>query len=155
MKVMVFTEGTIIMHKNAIGHTREEIIEQVKNKEHSVHEYGSYVPIGNAVEKIRKWKRNGAEVFYLTSRRNPQQIEEIRKVLIKYHFPKGKLVFCDESEEYKDVVERVFPDALIEDDCESIGGRKEMTITHVRPEIRDKIKSITIQEFNGIDDVEL
>ena len=40
---------------------------------------------------------------------------------------------------------------MIEDDCESIGGEKEMTITFVKSEIKQKIKSIIIKEFNGID----
>ena len=43
------------------------------------------------------------------------------------------------------------PDILIEDDCESIGGEKEMTITFIKPEVRQKIKSVVIKEFGGID----
>ena len=42
---------------------------------------------------------------------------------------------------------------LIEDDCESIGGEKEMTITFVKPEIKQKIKSIVVKEFSRIDDL--
>ncbi len=55
------------------------------------------------------------------------------------------------KETYKDIAERVIPDILIEDDCESIGGEKEMTITFVKPEIKQKIKSIIVKEFSGID----
>ncbi len=43
------------------------------------------------------------------------------------------------------------PDVLIEDDCESIGGAGEMVITHVKPEIKTKIKSFAVKEFEGID----
>ena len=43
------------------------------------------------------------------------------------------------------------PDVLIEDDCESIGGTKEMTITHVNPKLKARITSIPVQEFGGID----
>lgn len=57
------------------------------------------------------------------------------------------------SEEYKDIAERIIPDILIEDDCESIGGAKEMTITNVIPKIKKKIKSIVVKEFAGIDDL--
>lgn len=42
------------------------------------------------------------------------------------------------------------PDILIEDDCESIGGEKEMICPHLKPEIRKKIKCITVKEFGGI-----
>ena len=43
------------------------------------------------------------------------------------------------------------PDVLIEDDCESIGGKDEMTITHVKPDLKKKIKSIVVKEFSGLD----
>lgn len=43
------------------------------------------------------------------------------------------------------------PDVLIEDDCESIGGEKEMVYPHIKPELRTKIKSIVVEEFEGID----
>ena len=68
MKMLIFTEGTILMHESGRGHSREERVRQV-----------------------------------------------------------------------------------VEDDCESIGEVPEMTVTHVRPEIRRKIKSITVEEFGGID----
>ena len=43
------------------------------------------------------------------------------------------------------------PDVLIEDDCESIGGEKEMGYPHIKPELKRKMKSIVIKEFGGID----
>ncbi|MBU1868283.1 hypothetical protein KJ608_02360 [Patescibacteria group bacterium] len=43
------------------------------------------------------------------------------------------------------------PDILVEDDCESIGGEQEMTYTHIRPSLKEKIKSAVVKEFNGID----
>ena len=76
---------------------------------------------------------------------------EIHNVLKKHNFPEGELLFRQKGEEYKDVAERVVPDILIEDDCESIGGIDEMSITHVKCEIRKKIKSIPVKEFGGID----
>jgi hypothetical protein len=155
MKLLIFTEGTILMHKNAAGHTREEIIQQVKSKESSVHDFNSYIPIGKAPEKLWNWKKNRVEIIYLTSRRTTEQIKAIQNVLDKYHFPKGKLVFRKENEEYKDVVERVVPNVLIDDDCESIGGTGEMTMTFVKTQLKKKIKSITVKEFMGIDEVEL
>jgi len=50
MRILIFTEGTIIIHKNAVGHTREEIVNQVEENEKSVYDYKSYIPIGNAVK---------------------------------------------------------------------------------------------------------
>lgn len=151
MKILIFTEGTILMHKNAVGHTRDEIVKQVKAKEKSVHNYKSYVPVGNAVKKLQKWKKDGAEILYLTSRKKPEEIEQIQNVLKKFKFPDGQFLFRRKDEEYKDVAERIIPDILVEDDCESIGGIDEMTITRIKPKIKKKIKSIPIKEFGGID----
>jgi len=96
-------------------------------------------------------KNQKAEILYLTSRRKEKEIKEIKSVLKKYKFPKGKLLFRLEDEEYKDVPKRVTPDILVEDDCESIEGLNEMTITHVKTEIKKKIKSVVVKEFEGID----
>lgn len=151
MKILIFTEGTIIMHKNAQGKSREEIAKQSAENEESLNNFASYIPIGNAPEKIKVWQEQGAEICYLTSRREPKEIEDIKNVLNKYHFPESKLYFRKDNEEYKDVAERVSPDILIEDDCESIGGEEEMTYTHINPEIQKRIKFIKIKEFSGID----
>ncbi len=139
------------MHKNAVGHTRNEIVKQVEENEKSVHDYKSYVPIGNAVKKLQSWKNDDAEILYLTSRRKPEEIQQIQNVLKKYNFSDGQLLFRQKDEEYKDVAERIVPDVLIEDNCESIGGIDEMTITNVKLEIKKKIKSIPVKEFGGID----
>lgn len=151
MKVLIFTEGTIIMHKNAVDCSREEIIQQIKDNEISVHDYLSYIPVGNSVKKLEKWKDQGITILYLTSRREPNEVRDIKKVLRKYGFPEGQLLFRQKNEEYKDVAEKIVPEILIEDDCESIGGIKEMTITHIKSDIKKKIKSISIKEFGGID----
>lgn len=149
MKILVFTEGTILMHKNAAGYSREEIVKQVQDKELSVKDYFSYIPVGNSPKKLTKWKKQGAEILYITSRRKPEQIKDVKNVLKRHKFPDGKLLFRKDGEEYKDVAERIIPDIFIEDNCESI-GENEITINHVRPTIRKKIKSILVKEFDGI-----
>ena len=141
------------MHKHAVGHTREEIVTQVKERENEelLYNFASYVPVGNSVQKLKTWKNQGAEILYLTSRTKAEEIADVPGVLTRYEFPEGELLFRKQGEEYKDVAERVIPDILIEDDCESIGGVDELTITHVKPEIKEKIKSIVVKEFGGID----
>jgi len=139
------------MHCGGIGHTREEIVKQVEEKENTIYDLASYVPVGSAVEKLKTWKNQGAEILYLTSRARSDEVASIEGILKKYGFPVGQLLFCRENQQYKDVAERVIPDILIEDDCESIGGIDEMTITHVKAEIRERIKSIPVKEFGGID----
>ncbi len=139
------------MHRNAVGETREERVRQSSNREESVLDYESYVPIGDVVEKLNNWKQQGAELIYLSSHEVEIDVEKDRSVLRKYNFPKGEVLFRKGGESYKGIAERIIPDILVEDDCESIGGKKEMTITFVKPEIKQKIKSIVVKEFQGID----
>lgn len=158
MKILVFTEGTVIMHKSAENLSREKRVEQSRSDilvtPGSVLDSPSYIPIDNAVQKLTSWKKQGASIYYLTSRRIRQDIDAIKDVLSRYHFPDSQnLYFRKQGENYKDAVERVtpIPDVFIEDDCESIGGEKEMTYPHMKPALKRKIKSIVIKEFGGID----
>ena len=61
------------------------------------------------------------------------------------------MYFRQRGESYAQVAERVRPDILIEDDCESIGSESEMTYPHVRSELKTGIKSVVVKEFGGID----
>ena len=124
------------MHKSALGHTREEIIKQSINKEVAVKNFKDYIPIGNAVNKIKIWKKQGAEILYLTSRRRKDEIQTVKNTINKFKFPKGKLYFREETESYSDVAKRIIPDVLIEDNCESIRREKEMTITYIKQKRR-------------------
>lgn len=153
MKILVFLHGTLLVHKSAEGKTREERVQQVMNGDSSVYNYASYVPVGNVVEKLRFWQSQGAEISYLSSHETVEDIEKDRIVLEKYNFPKGQIFYRQNGGTYKDIAEKITPNVLIEDDCESIGGEKEMTITYVKPEIKQKIKSVVIKEFSGIDDL--
>lgn len=56
MKILVFLHGTLIMHKSAEEKSREERVRQVENKDPSVLDYASYIPVGNAVEKLKSWQ---------------------------------------------------------------------------------------------------
>jgi len=139
------------MHKNAASKTREDRVRQSSEREKSVLDYESYIPIGNAVEKLRGWNQQGAEIIYLSSHRLESDVVKDKLVLKKFNFPEGLVLFRKNGEKYNDLVETNAPDVLVEDDCESIGGEKEMTITFVRPEIRQKIKLIVVREFQGVD----
>lgn len=165
MKILVFTEGTVLMHVLAKGVSREERVKQskvaaiqriipFKATTGSVYDLENYIPVGNAVEKLKSWKQQGAEIFYLTSRKIKSEIETIKKILSKNNFPDWQnLNFRKQGENYKDVAERLLPDILIEDDCESIGGVKEMVYPHIKKELKIKIKSVVIKEFEGIDNL--
>jgi hypothetical protein len=108
-------------------------------------------PVGNAVKKLETWRKQHAEIMYLTSRRRPDELAIVRKVLVDNAFPDGQLLFRHADEQYKDVAERVLPDIIVEDDCESIGGIVEMTYPHIRNDLKAKIKSVVVKDGGGID----
>jgi hypothetical protein len=161
MTILIFTEGTVLMHGSAKGKTREQIVQQSKKFgiqtvvrffPGGIHDYQSYIPVHNAVERIKKWKEQGATIYYLSSRRVKEEIEAIRNVLKKYCFPGSQnLLYRQQGEEYNDVAEKLMPDILIEDDCESIGGEKEMTYTHMSDDAKPRVHSIAVKKFSGID----
>ena len=151
MKLLIFTEGTLLMHENGVWKSREKIVEQVKQNDPSVHNFSSYIPIGKCIDKLNNWKEQNVEMIYLTSRKTSEEVEAIKNILKDYEFPPGNLEFRQENETYAEIVERVIPDVLIEDDCESIGGEKEMSYTNIQQELKNKIKLIIVKEFEGID----
>ncbi|MFX1324673.1 MAG: hypothetical protein ACFE8N_06940, partial [Promethearchaeota archaeon] len=72
-------------------------------------------------------------------------------VLKKYNFPEGTIFYRQNEEDWNLQIEKAKPDIIIEDDCESIGGKFQMTFPNLRPELQSKITSIVIKEFGGID----
>jgi hypothetical protein len=87
----------------------------------------------------------------LSSHKRVEDVEKDKGVLRNHSFPNGQVLFRSRDEQYNDVAERALPDILIEDDCESIGGKKEKTYPHIKPEPKARIKSIVVKEFGGID----
>lgn len=134
MKIMIFAEGTILKPKSIL----------------TLYDYRTYIPIGNAAALIGAWGKQDVEILYCTSRKG-KQAEEIAQLLLKYGFIGSKLYFREKKQKYKDIIESVKPDILIEDDCRSIGGKWQMCITYVAPQVKNSIKSIIIKEFKGID----
>jgi hypothetical protein len=151
MKIMVFLHGTSIMHKSGLGKTPLERVQQVKDKDPLVHEYETYVPVGNANEKVKSWAEQGAEIIYLSSHESEGDVKKDIQVLGNFNFPDAPVLYRRGKETYAEVAERAMPGVLIEDDCESIGGEVEMTYPHISPEKRKLIKSIVVKEFSGID----
>ena len=133
-KIMIFAEGTIF-------YTRPLLFLFSKK---------GYQPIGNAVKIINALFDQGNEI-YLCSYVHLNRYHFIKSVM-DYHKLRYTQILCrDRGENYADLVERIRPDILIEDDCAGIGGEKEWCITNVAPEIKADIKSIIVKEFEGID----
>jgi hypothetical protein len=151
VRILVFLHGTTIMHASGVGRTLEERLRQVRDREASVRDFTSYVPIGDAVAKLALWCGQGAEIVYLSSHRSQSDIANDESVLHRFEFPPGHIVARAKGEDYGDVAAQVEPDVIVEDDCESIGGTVEMTLPQLRPELRESIASIVVGEFEGID----
>jgi hypothetical protein len=151
MKILVFLHGTTIMHRSAYDQPREVRVRQVMEREASVRAYDTYIPIANAVTKVQTWNQQGAEIVYLSSHRLLEHVAQDQSVLQRFAFPLGPVEYRHAHETYGDVVERVMPDVLIEDDCESIGGERAMIAPHLPPHIQAHLRIWVVPEFAGID----
>ncbi|MFX0082865.1 MAG: hypothetical protein ACFE94_14030 [Candidatus Hodarchaeota archaeon] len=152
MRILVFLHGTCIMHKNALGLSRGQIIQQIiDNTDESISDFASYIPIGDVVKKLTSWHNQGAEILYLSSHLNLENVKKDEIVLKKYKFPEGPIFYRWKRKDWNLTIEKAKPDIIIEDDCESIGGTSQMTYPNLQPELQSKITSIVIKEFGGID----
>lgn len=135
LTIMIFVEGTILGPSRLIDHFR----------------HAKYIPIGNCVNKINRWSNEGASILFMTYVKKESSVEAAKRILLKFGFPGHNLYHRTKGEKYKDIVEDVKSDILIEDDCKSIGGKWQMSITYVNKNIKDKIKSIVVKEYKGVD----
>lgn len=138
MKIMVFIEGTTFCTNFPLF---------------LISKYG-YKPIGNAVEVVNTWQAEG-HAIYLCSYVRKRRYGFIKQIIDFYGMKYTEILCREKGEQYSEIVERIKPDILIEDDCKSIGGQKEWCITNVREEIKAGIHSIIVPEFKGIDDVKI
>jgi hypothetical protein len=151
MRLLVFLHGTTLMHPTGVDRTRAERVAQVRaGSDPALHDFAAYVPVGDAVAKLRRWQEQGAQIDYLSSQRSRDDVAKDGEVLRCHGFPPGRILARECGETYGDVVERELPDLLIEDDCESIGAA-ELAYPQIRPELRGRITSIVVPEFGGID----
>lgn len=151
MRILVFLQGTVIMHASGEGQPREVRVRQSASREASVSDFANYVPIGRAAEKLLGWADKGAELLYLSAQRDSLGLVADKVAITRAGFPAGEVVCRAVDETYADVVVRLLPDVLIEDDAESIGGSREMASPFLPSEIRGKVRSIIVREFEGID----
>jgi len=148
---MVFLHGTTLMHPSGVNEPREVRVRQSRDRDPSVTDFANYVPIGDAAEKLEAWAAKGAEIVYLSSHRNSLDLVADRAVISQWAFPPGEVLWREAEESYADVVARAAPDILVEDDCESIGGRREAASTDLPPELAKRVRSLVVKEFGGID----
>jgi hypothetical protein len=103
-RLLIFTEGTILGPR----HWWEFFNDR------------GYVTINLCAEKIRRWYAQGARIAYLTSRRRPDDVTAIAKILTDAGLPGSALYYRGNREEYHHIAENLIPDVLIEDDCAAL-----------------------------------
>ena len=160
MNILVFLQGTITMHASGKGLPRQKVVEQARAGK--AKDYKNYIPIGNAAQKLQTWVKQGATISYLSSltesklarldERVSSPLELDKEVLQKYNFPDGQIYHRNKNETYQQVIARMnpLPEIFIEDDCESI-GQNEISWPKLSNELKEKIKSLVVLEFSGID----
>src|SRR5262249_61151601 len=116
MRILVFLQGTTIMHPSAVGFSREERVRQSRDRAPWTSTFATYVPIGDAAAKLQRWHDQGAEIAYLSSHLQQEAVATDEAVLRRCGFPTGAVHFRRGGESYGDVAARVRPDVLIEDD---------------------------------------
>src|SRR3989344_3385306 len=115
MNILVFLQGTVIMHNKAAGLSREEIIKQVKEEDQSVRDYETYIPIGKAAQKLHHWLEQGSQISYLSALTNSKlarkdemfsksTLQIDKTILQRHNFPEGKIYHRNANETYQDVV---------------------------------------------------
>jgi hypothetical protein len=151
LKILVFLGGTTLIDRNLIAPTREEMVRRSIDRDKIGGLSGDVVPIGGCVSKLRRWKESGAEIVYFSATRKPESLEKTKLTAKLWGFPGGEFYFRGPTRSYAEVAEEILPDVIVEDDCESIGGKKEMIYPNLKPEFRARISSIVVKEFEGID----
>ena len=126
MRVLVFLQGTVLIEQNLLANTREGSVRRSKELAASGGRLGSLVPIGNSVAKLLRWKERIAEILYFAANRRLEDVQNIAQALTHFGFPEGKLYSRGSTRSYAEVAEEIAPDVIVEDDCESIGGEREM-----------------------------
>lgn len=93
--------------------------------------------------------------IYLCSYVRNRRYAFIKSIIDHYGMKYTEILCRDKGEQYSDIVERIRPHILIEDDCRSIGGQAEWCITQVKEQLKRSIHSIIVPEFKGIDDIKI
>ena len=146
----MFLHGTSIMHGSAVREHRTARVREVMSKDPALLDYASYVPTEGAVAKVTAWQRRGAEICYLSAHRTASAAAIDKSVLAAHGFPAGTLYYRAHGENYADVVRRWSADILIEDDCQSIGGRAHTTASQLARSSGRAVPCVVIPEFGGL-----
>lgn len=151
LKILVFLQGTVLIESSILGETREDSVKRSREWAVKRGPLGDLIPIGHSATKLASWKTHGAEICYLTASKKIENVKRSEQALRRWRFPDGVLFSRSNDESYADIAVREKPHVIVEDDCESIGGAKEMVHPNLPENIRQSSASVVAREFEGID----
>ena len=151
MKILVFLQGTILIESNVVGDTREDTVRRSRERAEKRGPLGELIPIGQSPAKVTSWRNHGAEICYVTASRKAANVRRSEEALRRWSFPEGILLSRKNGESYADIAVGTKPDIIVEDDCESIGGTKEMIHPNLPESMKQSIASVVVREFEGVD----
>lgn len=140
-KIMIFVEGTILKPR-----FENNILSRIS--------VTNYVPIGDAINTLKKWQEEGYEVIYLTSLKGRGAMK-MAQHLDELGFTGSMVGYRQKNQDYATLIKEELPDILIEDNCSSIGGEENMCYNLLSEDLKKEIKHIVVEEFQGIDNVKL
>lgn len=150
-RLLVFVCGTTLMHAGAVGRSRDERVCQArKGTDPTLRDYGAYVATEGALEKLRGWSAQGAEISYLSVHRDAATVTASAGALRSHGFPPGPVLSRSDGESYGDVVRRAAPDILIEGDRTS-SDADGIAYHQLEPTQRDRILSIVVPQYGGLE----
>jgi hypothetical protein len=174
MKILVFLHGTTIMHSSGKDkHPSERGNQVLDRSDKTIFDFENYISIDNSNEILKAWSKKGIEIIYMSSHRNRIDAEKDIEVLKKYDFPSGEVLYRNKFGGYKNLVKKVMPDIIIEDNCECIGKfvkekfkfmpnvlvnkikTNEMIYQNLPAYLKKNIRSIVIDEFEGIKNIKI
>lgn len=148
---MVFLQGTTLIESGLVGKTREECVKKSRDWALKGGWLGELIPIGESARKVGAWSNHVGELYYLTASRKQENVTKCEAALRRWSFPPGTLLHREGQQSYSDVISPLHPDLIVEDDCESLGGTKEMVYPNLAENVRRSIASVVVREFEGID----
>jgi hypothetical protein len=86
---------------------------------------------------------------YLSSHRRADHLAADEQVVKRFGFPPGPVCGRRDGETYGELVSRLSPDLVVEDDCESIGGLDETIAAQLDQAARRSIPCLMLPEFGG------
>lgn len=134
-----------------VGDTREDSVRRSRERAAKGGPLGELIPIRQSAAKVTLWRNHGAEICYVTASRKAENVRRSEEALRRWSFPDGILLSRKNGESYADIAMSTKPDIIVEDDCESIGGAKEMIHTNLPESVKQSIASVVVREFEGVD----